>query len=241
MTYEPLHIPAPVSRHRTSVCRASLLQQRHRQTVKLTPTSSGINPSRPICSVQSSITTKPPTYPFSNTILSKSVETKSTGCASYLRRHLRTVYPVFPFASGCLRFLRRPVAVCSASVRGYLRIGAGVRKRLFAKDDIFLSKPGFLSKYRGLAEDTHKTGRVGERICRKSPRFTTGRCGAITAPAAGSAAKARSLRPKANPRPKSPSSATGNAARPKPPRDRPAGATGASARRQADAPPRRSN
>ena len=45
-----------------------------------------------------------------------------------------------PFPS---RRFRRPVAVCSASVRGVLRIPAGVRKRIFRETVIFFIPPNF--------------------------------------------------------------------------------------------------
>ena len=83
-------------------------------------------------------TTKPPTYLFRYLAMSKSVATKSTGGASFLGARPANRVSKFLFAFSCLRFRLHPVAVCSASVRRYLRIGAGVRKRVLAKNFHFL-------------------------------------------------------------------------------------------------------
>jgi len=76
-------------------CSTSPSLPTNRQTVKLTLSSSGRNPKEPICSVRPSKQTKPPTYLFSKTKMSKSVRQNQPGCALSCQRARRTLSPVF--------------------------------------------------------------------------------------------------------------------------------------------------
>lgn len=60
-------------------------RQRSRKTVKLTLASSGRNPSKPICSVQSSKRPKPPTYLFSNQSCQRARDKFNTARAKFAR------------------------------------------------------------------------------------------------------------------------------------------------------------
>ena len=90
-----------------------------------------------------------------------------------LGRYLPTVSPKFPSPSVPCEPFRRPVAVCSASVRRYLRITPGSRKCLFQKTFAFLRQINQHTEIAQLSTQpqmhpTHAKPAQG-RILRKSP------------------------------------------------------------------------
>ena len=104
-----------------------------RQTVKLTLTSSGRNPSEPICSVRSIERTKPPTYLFSKPSMSKSVGDKNQPAASSIAMTRPPACSRLFFQLPSVTAVPSTAAVSSASVSRYLRRPDKDRKREIQK------------------------------------------------------------------------------------------------------------
>ena len=105
-----------------------------RQTVKLTLTSSGRNPSEPICSVRSIERTKPPTYLFSKPSMSKSVGDKNQPAASSIAMTRPPACSRLFCKLPSVAAVPSTAAVSSASVRRYLRRQLNLRKREIQKN-----------------------------------------------------------------------------------------------------------
>ena len=123
LTLEPLHIVPAQAGQVTSVQQIRRCQ-RSRQTVKLTLSSSGRNPKEPICSVRPSKQTKPPTYLFSKSKMSKSTRQNQTGCAFTYQRVRPICLKLFRLLSAS-RLSAAPPPRCLVSHR---RFGSAVSR-----------------------------------------------------------------------------------------------------------------
>jgi len=125
-----------------SCCR----NNKNPQTVKLSPRSSGQNPTWPICKQSNADAPKPPTYPFSHQLFKERSTRQKFQGALISSASSKALSSDFPDCRDCVcrRFFPSPSLF--VSVRRYLRMTAGTRKGKKRGRRIFFTEAEYHTK-----------------------------------------------------------------------------------------------